>query len=122
LRIPAPHYDSRTWIKPKSAGLTATDRPHDRGHGITSLRVYCAAGLVCPNSKVFTLDELRLTDDMTIMHIPRHRRFVCTQCGSRKVTIRSVWPDRKPTGPFHRASMFGERDDEVLRSNGDFAK
>jgi len=23
---------------------------------------------------------------------------------------------------FHRASMFGERDDEVLRSNGDFAK
>ena len=109
--------------KAESAGLTAADRrPRSRARNHFAVRVYCAAGLVCPNSKVFTLDELRLTDDMTIMHIPRHRRFVCTQCGSRKVTIRSVWPDRKPTGPFHRASMFGERDDEVLRSNGDFAK
>ena len=84
--------------KAESAGLTATDRrPRSRARNHFAVRVYCAVGLVCPNSKVFTLDELRLTDDMTIMHIPRHR--FCTQCGSRKVTIRSVWPDRKPTGP-----------------------
>ena len=57
---------------------------HDRGHGITSLRVYCAAGLVCSNWKVFTFDELHLTNDMTMMHIPRYRRFVCTHAESRK--------------------------------------
>jgi hypothetical protein len=39
--------------------------------GSTSVRVYCAAGLVCPNSKVFTFDELQLTDDMIMMHILR---------------------------------------------------
>jgi hypothetical protein len=37
------------------------------GHGITSLIVYCVAGLVC-------------ADDMVMVHIPRHRRFVCTRC------------------------------------------
>jgi hypothetical protein len=95
-------------------GLPLPTVAHDRGHGITSLRVHCAAGLVCPNSKIFTL-ELRLTDDMTIMHIPRHRRFVCMQCGSRKVTVRSVWPDRRPTRPFYNPSMSGVRAGEVLR-------
>jgi hypothetical protein len=24
---------------------------------------------------------------------------VCTKCGSRKVQVRSVWPDREPTAP-----------------------
>jgi hypothetical protein len=33
---------------------------HDRRHGITSLRVYCAADLVCAHSKEMTFDELRL--------------------------------------------------------------
>lgn len=69
-------------------GLPLPTVAHDRGHGITSLRVYCAAGLVCPHSRVFTFDQLQLTDDMTMIHIPRYRRFVCTQCGSLKVTIR----------------------------------
>jgi hypothetical protein len=89
-------------------GLPLPTVAHDRGHEITSLRVYCAAGLVCPHSRVFTFDELSLPDDMTMTHIPRYRRFVCTQCGSRKVTIRSVWPDRKPTGPFYSPSMSGQ--------------
>jgi hypothetical protein len=44
---------------------------------------------------------------MIMIHIPRHRRFVCTQCGSQKVAIRSVWPDRKPTGPFYSPSISG---------------
>jgi hypothetical protein len=86
-------------------GMPLPSVAHDRGHGITSLTVYCAAGTICPHSKRFTFDELQLTDDMIMIHIPRHRRFVCTQCGSRKVAIRSVWPDRKPTGPFYSPSM-----------------
>jgi DNA-binding CsgD family transcriptional regulator len=71
---------------PPGVGLPTV--AHDRGHGITSLRVYCAAGLVCPYSKIFTFDELQLSDDMVMMQIPRVRRFVRTKCGSRKVQIR----------------------------------
>jgi hypothetical protein len=55
-------------------GLPLPTVGHDRGHEITSLRVYCAAGLVCPHSRVFTFDELSLRDDMIMMHIPRYRR------------------------------------------------
>lgn len=81
-------------------GMPLPTVEHDRGHGITSLIVYCAAGTVCPHSKVFTFDELRLTDDMVMVNIPRRRRFVCSKCGSRKVTVRSVWPKREASGPF----------------------
>jgi hypothetical protein len=81
---------------------------HDRGHGITSIRIYCAAGLVCPHWRVFTFDELNVPDKMPVIHIPRVRHFVCTKCGSRKVQVRSEWPARKPTGPFYSPSM-GDR-------------
>jgi hypothetical protein len=86
-------------------GLPLPTVAHDRGHGIASLRVYCAAGLVCANWKDFTLEELQLSDGMVMIHIPRHRRFVCTRCGSQKVTIRSKWPQRKPTGPAGKRKM-----------------
>jgi hypothetical protein len=89
-------------------GLPLPTVAHDRGHGIRSLTVYCAAGLVCAHSKRFTFDELVLPDDMTMIHIPRHRRFVCSECGSRKVTIRSVWPERNASGPFYSPSMSGK--------------
>jgi hypothetical protein len=64
-----------------------------------------AAGLVCAHWRDFTFETLRLIDDMVMIHIPRHRRFVCTQCGSRKVTIRSVWPERKAMAPFYSRAM-----------------
>jgi hypothetical protein len=86
-------------------GMPLPTVAHDRAHGITSLIVYCSAGIVCPHSKAFTFEELRLTDDMVMGHIPRHRRFVCTRCGSRRVTIRSVWPDRRASGPFFSPAM-----------------
>jgi hypothetical protein len=52
------------------------------------------------------LDELQLTDDRIIIHIPRYRRFVCTQRGSQKVTIQSIWPERNPSGAFYCPAMF----------------
>jgi hypothetical protein len=88
-------------------GMPLPTVAHDRGHGITAVRVYCAAGLVCPHWKVFTFDELGVPDHLPVIHIPRHRRFVCTHCGSRKVTIRSVWPERRASGPFFSQSMPG---------------
>jgi hypothetical protein len=69
-----------------------------RGH---VLRVCCKAGVVCAYMKDFSFDELRLADDMITIHIPRFRHFACIKCGSRKVTIRSNWPERKATGPFY---------------------
>jgi hypothetical protein len=35
---------------------------HFRAHGVTSLRVFCAADLTCSHSKVMTFDELRLAE------------------------------------------------------------
>jgi hypothetical protein len=67
-----------------------------------------AAGLVCANSKELTFDELRLPDEMTMIHIPRFRRVVCSKCRSRKVSIRSVWPKRDSGGPFYSPSMSGK--------------
>lgn len=76
-------------------GMPLPNAAHDHAHGITALTVYCE-GLYCAHSRRFTFDELQLTDDMIMIHIPRYRRLVCTQCGSRKVAIRSNWPDRSP--------------------------
>jgi hypothetical protein len=39
---------------------------HDRGHGITSIRVYCE-GLYCPHWRVFTFDELGVPDDLPVI-------------------------------------------------------
>jgi hypothetical protein len=68
---------------------------YDRAHGITSLRVYCAAGVVCADWKNFCFDELQLADDVIMIRIPRFRHFACTKCGNRTVTIRSNWPEGK---------------------------
>jgi hypothetical protein len=46
----------------------------------------------------FTFDELRVPDELPVIYIPRVRRFVCTKCGSRKVQVRSEWPQRKRGG------------------------
>jgi hypothetical protein len=73
----------------------------DRGHGITAIRVYCAAGLVCPHSKVFSFDELSVPDEMPVIDIPRFRRFVCSKCGSRKVQVKSVWSERKAASTLY---------------------
>jgi hypothetical protein len=85
-------------------GMPLPNVTHDRGHGITSVRVYCE-GLYCPHWRIFSFDELAVPEEMPVIHIPRVRRFVCMKCGSRKVQVRLVWPNRKPSGPFYRPPM-----------------
>lgn len=63
LRYPAGMDQADAYAPP---GMPLPTVAHDRGHGITSLIVYCAAGTVCPHSKDFTFEELRLTDDMVM--------------------------------------------------------
>ena len=67
-------------------------------------RVY-RKDVYCPQSRAFSFDELAVPDELPVIHIPRVRRFVCSKYGSRKVAIRSEWPDGKPTGPFYSPSM-----------------
>jgi hypothetical protein len=85
-------------------GVGLPNVAHDRGHGITSILVYCAADLVCAHWRVFTFVELAMPDELPVIHIPRVRRFVCSKCGSRKVQARSEWP-----AAFGRGSPQAER-------------
>ncbi|MEA2859970.1 MAG: hypothetical protein QOC72_2009 [Methylobacteriaceae bacterium] len=78
-----------------------------RALGVRSVRVFCAADLVCAHSRQMTFGELRLTDDDVIVRAARQRRFVCTCCGSRKVQVRPEWPAHKATGPFYSPAMDG---------------
>jgi hypothetical protein len=78
-----------------------------RALGVRSVRVFCAADLVCAHSKEMTFDELRLANDDVIIRVARQRRFVCTCCGSRKVQVRPEWPPHKATGPFCGPAMWG---------------
>src|SRR3954447_21343377 len=43
--------------------------------GTGSLAARLRDGLVCPNSRVFTFDELQLTANMIIMHVPHYGHF-----------------------------------------------
>jgi hypothetical protein len=70
---------------------------HDRGHGVSAIRVYCR-GLYCGHSGDIGLDLLALADDLPVIEISRHRRFVCLRCGSRKVSVRSIWPPARGAG------------------------
>jgi hypothetical protein len=38
-------------------------------------------------------DALALPDELSSLDITKHRRFVCTKCGSRKVTTHACWAD-----------------------------
>jgi hypothetical protein len=66
--------DANAFLRPAPLPNVA----YDRAHGITSLRVYCAAGVVCADWKDFSFDELQLADDVIMIHIPRFRHFACS--------------------------------------------
>jgi hypothetical protein len=76
-----------------------------RALGVRSVRVFCAADLVCAHSKEMAFDELYLTNDAVMVGVAQMRRFVCTRCGSRTVQVRPEWPAHKATGPFYSPSM-----------------
>jgi hypothetical protein len=70
---------------------------HYRGHGVKAIRVYCE-GLYCGHSGEVLLDRLAFAADLPIIHVPGHRRFVCTRCGCRTVNVRAVWPPARGAG------------------------
>jgi hypothetical protein len=44
-----------------------------------------------------TFEELKLWNDMIFVDVPRHRHFVCTQCGSRNVKVMPIFPPARGT-------------------------
>jgi hypothetical protein len=43
-------------------------------------------------------DALGLPDELSSLDVTKHRRFVCTKCGSRKVTVHACWRDFSAPG------------------------
>src|SRR5947209_721905 len=41
---------------------------------------------------VKTFQELKLWNDMIFVDLPKHRRLVCSQCGSRNVRVKPIFP------------------------------
>ena len=56
---------------------------HARARRETALTVHCL-GVGCHHQAVKTFDELKLWNDMIFVEVPKHRHFVCSQCGGRE--------------------------------------
>jgi hypothetical protein len=64
---------------------------HARAAGETTLTVHCL-GQGCYHQAVKAFEELKLWNDMIFVDVPKHRRLVCTQCGSRNVQMMPIFP------------------------------
>jgi hypothetical protein len=62
--------------------------------GETKLTAHC---LGCYHQAVKTFEELRLWNDMIFVDVPKHRRLVCSQCGSSNVKVMPIFPPAKGT-------------------------
>jgi hypothetical protein len=67
---------------------------HARAAGEKTLTVHCR-GPDCHHQAVTTFEELKLWNDMIFVDVPKHRRFVCTQCGGRNVKVMPIFPPAK---------------------------
>jgi hypothetical protein len=56
---------------------------HARAGGETALTVHCLV-FGCQHQAVKAFDELKLWNDMIFVEVPKHRHFVCSQCGGRE--------------------------------------
>lgn len=52
--------------------------------GVSAFVIECAA-LYCYHQARFEFDALVLPDELSSLDITKHRRFVCTKCGARRM-------------------------------------
>jgi hypothetical protein len=64
--------------------------------GLSAFVVECAA-LHCYHQARIEFETLALPDELPSIDITKHRRFVRTKCGARKVTMHACWRDYPPT-------------------------
>jgi hypothetical protein len=67
---------------------------HARTGGEMMLTVHC---LGCYHQAVKTFEKLKLWNDMIFVDVPKHRRLVCSQCGSRNVRVMPIFPAARGT-------------------------
>ena len=69
-----------------------------RRKGMRRLSVHCIELGLCGHVATFTFEVLKLPDDMTFLDVPKHRRFLCSRCGGRRVEISPDWTDVRHAG------------------------
>jgi hypothetical protein len=72
-----------------------------RREGMSTFSVTCARPN-CLHAAYFEFGALSLPDDMTFVHIPKHRRFVCSRCAGREVTVMPDWRQHSAQGAPRR--------------------
>jgi len=68
-----------------------------RREGISSLRVTCG-NAACVWSAYFDFDTLKLPEEMIFVQVPCFRRFVCSRCGGRAVSVMPDWRQYAASG------------------------
>ncbi len=63
-----------------------------RAEGITRFRVWCEKPRGCFHNEVMDWDRLGLPEDTETMSVTKLRKFVCSRCGNRNVSIRFERP------------------------------
>lgn len=65
--------------------------------GITRCSVICSR-VGCFHSGTVTFERIALSGETILRDIPRYRRFHCTMCGERRVSIEPEWLEYRPPG------------------------
>jgi hypothetical protein len=81
------------------AGRTHKDHWQRWAGGEKALTIHCL-GVGCYHQAVKTFEELKLWNDMIFVEVPKHRHFVCTQCGGRNIKVMPIFPRARGT-PGH---------------------
>ena len=70
---------------------------HLKDHGLEGLFVTCSNPR-CLHAAPFTFATLGLPDELPFPTIDGHRRFVCTHCGGRRVSVSPDWRAHRAYG------------------------
>jgi hypothetical protein len=65
--------------------------------GLSAFNIECAE-LYCYHQARIEFDTPGLPDELSTLDATKHRRFVCTKCGARKVTVHACWRDFSALG------------------------
>lgn len=65
--------------------------------GVSAFVFECAR-LYCYHQARIEFDALGTSDELYTIDVTKHRRFVCTKCGSRKVRAHACWADFSAPG------------------------
>jgi hypothetical protein len=71
------------------------DIAHFKGHGLRGVLITCTN---CTRMSVMGWEKLGLPDSTPFPDIDRLKRFACSACGSKAVTIAPDWTACRPKG------------------------